>query len=200
MVTLYLIRHGLTQGNLEGRYIGQSENPPLSVRGRQELEKRKAHHPYPRAERLYTSPLLRCTETAQLLYPMLVPVPLSSLAEQDFGLFEGKTYEQLKDDPTYRRWVDSAGLLPPPGGESGQEFALRLKGALSQIAGDCRSSGSKTAAVVTHGGCIMTILSRLNVEQDPSPASFYGYQAPNGGGYAVALDPTAVRISLLGAL
>ena len=200
MVTLYLIRHGLTQGNLEGRYIGQSENPPLSAWGRQELEERKAHHPYPRAERLYTSPLLRCMETAQLLYPMLVPVPLSSLAEQDFGLFEGKTYEQLKDDPTYRRWVDSASLLPPPGGESGQEFALRLKGALSQIAEDCRSSGTKTAAVVTHGGCIMTMLSRLNAEPDPSPASFYGYQAPNGGGYAVELDLAAVQISLLGAL
>ena len=49
-VTLYLIRHGLTQGNLEGRYIGQRENPPLSDRGRRELTERKETHPYPRAE------------------------------------------------------------------------------------------------------------------------------------------------------
>ena len=78
-VTLYLIRHGLTQGNLEGRYIGQRENPPLSDRGRRELTERKETHPYPRAEALYTSPLLRCLQTAQILYPMLVPVPLPSL-------------------------------------------------------------------------------------------------------------------------
>ncbi len=200
MVTLYLIRHGLTQSNLEGRYIGQSENPPLSASGRQELEARKAHRPYPRAERLYTSPMLRCLETARLLYPMLVPVPLSSLAEQDFGLFEGKTYEQLKDNPAYRRWVDSAGLLPPPGGESGQEFAIRLKGALGQIAEDCRSSGAETVAVITHGGCIMTMLSRLSADPDPSPASFYGYQAPNGGGFAVKLDSNTGKISLRGTL
>lgn len=46
----------------------------------------------------------------------------------------------------------------------------------------------------------MTILSRLNADLDLSPASFYGYQAPNGGGYAVALDTASVRISLLGVL
>ena len=162
-VTLYLIRHGLTQGNLEGRYIGQRENPPLSDRGRRELTERKGTHPYPRAEALYTSPLLRCLQTAQILYPMLVPVPLPSLSEQDFGLFEGKTYEQLKDDPAYRHWVDSAGLLPPPGGESGQALTVRLEGALKKIADDCRKSGAKTVAVITHGGCIMAMLSRLNL-------------------------------------
>ena len=199
-VTLYLIRHGLTQGNLEGRYIGQRENPPLSDRGRRELTERKETHPYPRAEALYTSPLLRCLQTAQILYPMLVPVPLPSLSEQDFGLFEGNTYEQLNDDPAYRHWVDSAGLLPPPGGESGQALTVRLEGALKKIADDCRKSGAKPVAVITHGGCIMAMLSRLNLCPDSSPVSFYGYQAPNGGGFSVELHPDSARISLLGVL
>lgn len=199
-ITLYLIRHGLTQGNLEGRYIGQRDNPPLSDRGRQELTARKDGGSYPRADMLYTSPLLRCLETAQILYPMLVPVPLHSLSEQDFGLFEGKTYEQLKDDPAYRRWIDSAGRLSPPGGESGEDFVRRLEGALRKIAEDCRKSGAATVAVVTHGGCIMTMLSRLNACPDPSSAAFYGYQAPNGGGFSAELHPDLSRVSLIGRL
>lgn len=75
-ITLYFIRHGLTQGNQERKYIGQRENPPLSDTGRAELAEKKARSFYPPAQALYTSPLLRCMETAQLLYPMLVPVAL----------------------------------------------------------------------------------------------------------------------------
>ncbi len=199
-VEIYLIRHGMTQGNLEGRYLGRNQNPPLSDRGRRELEERKSTRPYPRAEVLYSSPLLRCVETARILYPMLVPILLPSLAEQDFGLFEGKTYEQLHDDPAYRGWIDSAGQLPPPGGESGQDFTLRLESALSKIGEDCRKCGAKTAAVITHGGCIMTMLSRLCVVPEPSALSFYEYQAPNGGGFSASLYLDSNRLAPLGSL
>lgn len=194
-IRLYLIRHGLTQGNIEKRYIGQRENPPLSEKGRQELEEKKARNLYPRAEALYTSPLLRCTETAQLLYPMLVPVALPSLMEQDFGAFEGKNYEQLKENPDYRRWIDTAGMVPPPGGESSREFTQRLAGALQKIAGDALSAHFKNAAVITHGGCIMTILTHLADNSLSSPTAFYGFQAVNGGGYTAVLDTASARLS-----
>lgn len=194
-IKLYLVRHGLTQGNQEKKYIGQKENPPLCEKGRQELEEKKARNLYPRAEALYTSPLLRCTETAQLLYPMLVPVALPSLMEQDFGAFEGKNYEQLKDEPAYRRWIDTAGMVPPPGGESAKEFTQRLAGALRKIADDARSAHFKSAAVITHGGCIMTILSYLTDNSLSSPTAFYGFQAVNGGGYTAVLDTSSARLS-----
>lgn len=64
----------------------------------------------------------RCVETARLLYPMMVPVVLPSLTELDFGSFDGKNYEQLKDDPAYRRWIATGGMTAPTGGESGAEF------------------------------------------------------------------------------
>lgn len=198
-VEIYLIRHGLTQGNLEGRYLGRNENPSLSEQGRRTLSERKSARPYPQTEMLYSSPLLRCIETARIIYPMLVPILLPSLAEQDFGVFEGKTYEQLKDDPAYRRWIGSAGRLAPPGGESGQDFALRLEGALTKIGEDCQKRGAKTAAVITHGGCIMTMLSRLCVHPGP-PSSFYDYQAPNGGGFSAALHLDSYRLAPLGSL
>ena len=79
-------------------------------------------------------------------------------------------------------------------------MTVRLEGALKKIADDCRKSGAKTVAVITHGGCIMAMLSRLNLCPDSSPVSFYGYQAPNGGGFSVELHPDSARISLLGVL
>ena len=40
-IELYLIRHGMTLGNVEHRYIGRQTDEPLSEDGRQQLEKRK---------------------------------------------------------------------------------------------------------------------------------------------------------------
>ena len=60
-----LIRHGKTRGNLEGRYVGCRTDEPLSPEGIEELKQRS----YPRAEWVYVSPMSRCIETAEILYP-----------------------------------------------------------------------------------------------------------------------------------
>lgn len=190
---LILIRHGVTAGNLERRYVGQADDQPLTEHGRQELLTRRQQNGYPAADALYVSPMRRCQETAQLVYPMLVPVTISALAELNFGTFEGKTYEQLKDDPAYRRWVDTAGKSAPPGGESGEEFARRLRDGLRQIAADARRSGNRTVAVVTHGGCIMTMLSQLN-DAPKDIDDFYSYLTPNGGGFLAELDTDTLAL------
>ncbi len=43
----------------------------------------------------------------------------------DFGQFEGKNYEELKDNPDYQKWIDSNGTLPFPGGEPREQFIRR---------------------------------------------------------------------------
>ena len=102
---VFLIRHGKTQGNLEGRYVGSTDEP-LCPLGAGELLGRTA----PPVERLYSSPMRRCLQSAQLLYPRLAPIPLDGLRESDFGDFEYRTYEQLQDCPAAawtpfcRRW------------------------------------------------------------------------------------------------
>ena len=184
-LSLIFIRHGLTAGNEQRRYVGQGDDQPLSEKGREQLRAWQAGRRYPPADALYVSPLLRCRETAQILYPMLAPVILPSLIELDMGAFEGKTYDQLKDDPAYRRWIDTRGMSAPPGGENGEEFAARLRGALGHIAEDARRCGIRRAAVVTHGGCIMTLFQQLG---SLSGADMYEYITPNGGGYTAVLD------------
>ena len=72
-IELYLIRHGMTPGNAEHRYIGRQTDEPLSEDGRQQLEKRKDQWaqvcrtwdmPY-----VFVSPMLRCRQTAEILFP-----------------------------------------------------------------------------------------------------------------------------------
>ena len=49
---LHLIRHGLTQGNLDGRYIGSGTDLPLCAEGRAQLEELKAKFQWMRTARL----------------------------------------------------------------------------------------------------------------------------------------------------
>lgn len=189
---LIFIRHGLTAGNEQRRYVGQQDDQPLTEQGREQLRAWQAQRRYPAAEALYVSPLLRCRETARILYPMLVPTVLPSLIELNMGSFEGKTYEQLKDDAAYRTWIDTRGMTAPPGGESGGEFAARLGGALDQIAADARRCRFHTAAVVTHGGCIMTLFQQLNLQPG---VDMYNFITPNGGGYTAVLDTDTMKLS-----
>ncbi|HIW74277.1 MAG TPA: histidine phosphatase family protein [Firmicutes bacterium] len=192
-IEVILLCHGASPGGTDRRYAGQTANQPLSERGKRELLSRKAHGAYPPAEALYVSPLSRCTETARLLYPMLVPVILPSLAELDVGSFEGKTYEQLKDDPSYQRWRETGGRAAPPGGESGEAFAQRLLGAMRQIAADSRSGAFHSAAVITHSSCIRTLAARLCPPAESGADGYGGRPVSSGGGYRVKMDADSLR-------
>ena len=168
-MTVYLIRHGQTQGNLERRYIGSSDQP-LCPLGREAL---LAVRP-PEADKVYVSPLRRCRETAALFYPGTEPEIVPDLRETDFGAFEGHTYEELKDDPAYQAWLDSAGEAPSPGGEGRAAVRDRVVRAFLSLAS--RHGAEERIALVVHGGTVMTLLEAL----DPS-RQFYRWQLPNGG-------------------
>lgn len=53
---LVFIRHGQTAGNEQRRYIGQSDDQPLSEAGRAQLQEWQAAKKYPPADALYVSP------------------------------------------------------------------------------------------------------------------------------------------------
>ena len=99
------IRHLPTPGNEKRQYIGStdetlSEQAVKIFRGRQEGAEAV---PYPEIQCLTASPMKRCIQTAELIWPG-VPVRTEPLLREcDFGRFEGKTYEELKDEPAYVR-------------------------------------------------------------------------------------------------
>ncbi len=182
---IILIRHGKTAGNLEGRYVGRTDEP-LCEAGREAIAGRKL----PRAEKLFVSPLLRCRETAEILWPGRDQIVVPGLRECDFGDFEMKNYAELNGNADYQAWIDSNGTLPFPGGESQTTFQARCCAAFEQVAeellkekADSAEKSVPVAAFVVHGGTIMAVLSQFGVPKK----GYFDWQVKNGEGFIADL-------------
>lgn len=180
-VTLVLIRHGETQANKERRYLGKTD-VPLSESGREKLLRYQREKRYPEVQFLFVSPMKRCMETAQLLYPGLRPTVIPEWEEMDFGRFEYKNYTDLKNNPHYQAWIDSGGVLAFPEGESREQFTGRCERGFERMCDMLRlikrNDGEPVrAGVIVHGGTIMALLSGHGEK------GYFDCQVPNGGGY-----------------
>ena len=120
---IYLIRHGLTEYNAQRRYQGRSDLP-LSESGRKALLS-SGKTP----DTVYVSPLRRARETASVLFPASEQFVLPDLTEMDFGIFEGRTADEMEADPVcgpaYRSWVAGMCTGRCPGGEDLAGFIER---------------------------------------------------------------------------
>ena len=123
-INLTLIRHGKTPSNREHRYLGVTEEA-LSGEGRKQLEILAEKDILKKPWLLFISPMLRCQESAGILFPGREAYPIEEWREMNFGAYEGKNYEDLKNDSYYQKWIDSNGTLPFPEGESQQEYIKR---------------------------------------------------------------------------
>ena len=180
---IHLIRHGLTRGNLEGRYIGVTDLP-LCPQGRAQLEELLEQGEYPMVERVYVSPLLRARQTAQLLFPGWEPVELAGLREMDFGAFEGRTGEALEGTPDFASWISSP-QAAPPGGESAGQLMQRVAGAIAHIFAQMMEEKLYSVAAVTHGGIIAGLLASMGLPQREAVRWSVG----PGEGYTLLLTP-----------
>ena len=166
-----LIRHGKTQGNSERRYIGITDEP-LSDEGRAEVERVR---PDSSLKLVYVSPLLRARQTASILFPQAEQRVIPDLRETDFGVFEGRSADEMFDDADYREWVDGMCLGPCPGGESRGDVTRRAVAAFIEAVHDAEAAGVEEAVFVTHGGVIMSILEELALPK----RDYYEYQLKN---------------------
>ncbi len=163
-INVILIRHAPTKGNKLRRYIGITDE---DIAGADCLRGN-----YPPCDTVISSPMKRCLQTAELLYPNQVPIICDKLRECDFGDFENKSYEDLKDDTRYAKWLESGGELPFPNGEARADFIKRSVDGFFELLPE-----RGTAAYVIHGGNIMAIMRSL------FGGGFYDYQVKNGCGY-----------------
>lgn len=182
---LHLIRHGLTRGNLEGLYVGGGTDLPLCDEGRHDLEVFKSRFVYPAPDTVFTSPLARAVETADLLFPaashrLVVP----QLREANFGVFEGRKMEELVKDPEFARWMDPTSGFVPEGAEPTMEFHARCADTLHKLLEYMIRSEVTEAACVTHGGVIMSMLAQSALPRRPAEQ----WMADPGCGYTVQTD------------
>ncbi|MCD8323417.1 MAG: histidine phosphatase family protein [Clostridiales bacterium] len=177
---ILLIRHGKTGGNQEGRYIGRTDEPLLeTARESLHLSPYRDFDP----DVIYISPMRRCRETAAILFLNREMIVCDGLRETDFGLFENKNYEELKEEPAYREWLDSGGRSAFPGGEDGAAFRIRCRKAFEDCLDDARHKGVRKIAFVVHGGTIMSIMEAYGTPK----GDFYRWQVKNGEGVFLSI-------------
>ncbi|MBQ4179561.1 MAG: histidine phosphatase family protein [Ruminococcus sp.] len=181
---IHLIRHGAIDETLSGKYIGTTD-PPLSDKGKMALKKLAFSHAYPQPPVVFTSPLKRCTQTCAVLFPERKPLVIANLSECNFGEWEGKTAEELKDSEDFQKWLAGDNSVKPPRGESNADFVRRVGKIFESIVEGLMKTGSTECAVVTHGGVIMTLLAVYGLPQ----AKPFEWAMENGCGYSVRVTP-----------
>jgi len=188
---LILIRHSITQGNLERRFIGLTDLP-ITPAG-EELA-RQVSPTLPAVDHLYRSPLLRCRQTAELLWPGAEHTVIDQLHETDFGPFEGKNHEELKDDPLYQAWISADGdLTAIPVGESPLQVAQRTAEGLRLLIADAKARGYERPAVVSHGGTMMALMLQFGRPE----RGYYDWMAGNCGGFRVQVQEEPLTLEVL---
>lgn len=166
-----LLRHGETAWNRERRYQGLTDLP-LSNRGRALLGQADFS-----PERVYVSPLLRARETAAILFPGAEQIVIPDFREMDFGVFEGRTADEMADDPAYRAWVAGGCTGRCPGGENLAEFSSRVWAAFAGLL----ETKPERLVIVAHGGVQMAILERY---AEPH-RDYFSWASPCGGGFVL---------------
>ena len=183
--TLHFIRHGLTTGNEEGRYVGH-QDLELSLQGEDELRYLRDNCIYPDPAVVFTSPLKRCTETCEILFPDAKPVVMRELIAYNFGEFEGHTAEELQQYEEFAAWLQGGMDAAPPHGESNAEFGERIRSALESIIDGLLKTGIDDAAIVTHGGIISALMAMYCLPEAPMNE----WACMNGTGYTVRITPS----------
>ena len=183
---ILLLRHGRTRANEEHLYCG-STDLPLSEEGRKCLMQKRGVYGT-EWESFYTSGLIRTKETMELLFGEQKTAKAEpDLKEMDFGDFEGKSYEMLKDDQAYREWISGDNERNIcPGGESGEQMRKRVLCALDRI---LQNDPAKRIVIVTHGGPIAAIMQQFFPEKN---LNRYEWQPECGEGYLLRITGSSL--------
>ena len=164
-----LIRHGQTDFNRQHRLQGVM-SVPLNQQGRTQAKALAQHLKSQPIDAIFTSPLPRAKETAQIIGNVLKqPVQCDArIREIAFGCFEGLTYAQAKQQhPQAHRMWDSGYIdYKVPGGESRGDVQRRMMAAWTEVTS---SPDMETVVMVTHGSAIKILLGTLYAQLPDTP-------------------------------
>jgi alpha-ribazole phosphatase len=182
---IYIIRNGITDANLQGRYLG-TEDVPVNDKGVQELKYLKEKFTYPKVDAVFSSPLQRCKQTAAMLFEGCPVIEIPGFTEYDFGEFEGHTPEELKNDENFKNWIGDNSDAAPPFGETNRHFTARVAVNFEKIVDGLIKTGTTQSAIVTHGGVLMSILSFFGIPEAP----MHEWACNSGCGYILSVTPS----------
>jgi len=158
--SLFLLRHGSTSCNEEGRICGHVE-VPLSERGRRQATRAAELLEPCRVDLVLSSPLLRTLETARIVAGAreLEPELDGGLTELALGHWSGRARSELAEDPRFLAWLARPHETATPDGERLSDVQARALDAVRRgIAGTPAGGG---LLLVSHGGVIRVLVLTL---------------------------------------
>jgi broad specificity phosphatase PhoE len=157
VTTILLARHGETDWNRDYRFQGHAD-PPLNDAGRAQAVDLSAALASEELAAVYSSPLRRAFETAEVVTAAraLEPVAVEALREVDVGSWQGLTRAEVERrfPEQYARWLDHGQGWDD--GESYEEMGDRVVAALLELA---EAHDGERILAVTHGGPIRAALA-----------------------------------------
>ncbi len=193
--TFLLVRHGETEWNAERRLQGQLDSP-LTLAGIEQMEclaSSLATTPDIKAiDHIISSPLARTQSSAVILQKKLQR-PLSikhALKERSFGVWEGKLFDAIKHEPTFKKVFFEITETPIEQGESAIEARQRMQQSLAQLAIKYRG---QRLLVVTHGEILRCFLSGIDNNMDGSAYQLF----KNGKAFQVVYNLSKQSFKLL---
>ena len=172
------VRHGETAWNVAARIQGQ-QDVGLNETGRWQARRVGEALAGEQITAVYSSDLGRAQETAQSIAEVTgIPVvPEEGLRERSFGIFEGKTFDEI-----HETWPDHAHNWrrripewePPEGGESLLQLRERVTRTMHSLA--ARHPGEQIV-VVAHGGVLDALYRVATGQEVNSPRT---WELPNG--------------------
>jgi alpha-ribazole phosphatase/probable phosphoglycerate mutase len=166
---IYLIRHGETEGAETKRYKGHID-VPLSEHGAEQMKRLSGFIANVGARRavplplsaVYCSDLSRAVKSAELIAKPhgLKPVIMPELRERNFGIWEGMTFDEIKDKypEEFGAWAGNPLKFSPMEGESTIEVRDRALKVFNEIV---EKHTGHNFAIVSHGGINRIILCEL---------------------------------------
>ena len=159
----FLVRHGETTWNDEGRAQGQSDTP-LNARGRAQAALTATRLDPLDFEAAYCSDLSRVAHTADAIMSGrdMPLIKMKSLREKAFGEWEGLTFQEVeKSHPSmFRRLFDEDIEFAPPGGESDIQLYARMKATVDELI-ERHADSEGNILVVGHGGSLRGLIVSL---------------------------------------
>ena len=182
-VDLFFVRHGITEWNEQKRYLGQT-NQGLLKNKLHQLDRLKSELQSKEFDRIFTSDLQRCLETLDYFELQQKATLDDRLREMNFGDWEGKTYNELKDVTAYQNWLENWEVTCIPNGESGKVFSSRIDSFFQDLFQQSNDlERTQKYLIITHGGVI-----RYAVSKFVASTSFWKVSTTHGQGLHVSFE------------
>jgi broad specificity phosphatase PhoE len=182
MITLYLVRHGETVHNLEGRIQGHADSP-LTQLGTKQAEAAAARLASEKFDAIYSSDLGRAVATAKIISaPHSLPVQTTELIREGcFAKVQGLTHKEFEEKypEDYRKWREDSVHYRPPGAETLESLISRC-GKFLQMISEKHNDGECLLAVV-HGGSLRGLIC-ASCGQGPA---FFRYMHMSNAGISI---------------